>query len=322
MTGQSSQLPGVEGFTMRLPSVAVAALAVLLVLPLGAVAAEPGDEPATALPASVGTEQYDSTDMTESAEDPTSCADPEFDGGFTNTMWFSYVPDRDQLTLIDVNSFVSSDGSTDYLAGLFVYAQTDGGLDLVGCNAFPATVLFPAESATTYLIMVGGLTLDGFPDDDPALLDRGGTFDLTIEPIRGRILRDHFHDSDTFIDPFLTEECGDGDVTVSFNDRGTAKTFFTATEPRAFTFQISGTTTFQMDGGPIVKVTYHETFHDYFDGTASEVGVPIKVAVDGNLLVLDAGKLIFGPDGELTFEAGPHPIFHEGFDLCALLRGD
>jgi hypothetical protein len=25
--------------------------------------------------------------------------------------------------------------------------------------------------------------------------------------------------------------------------------------------------------------------------------------------------------GEVIFEAGPHPILHEGFDLCALLAG-
>jgi hypothetical protein len=308
--------------TLFAARIAIGLIAVLAVGVTPALAAVPGDEPSTALPASVGTAQYDSTDMTESVADPTSCPDPEFGGGFTNTMWFSYAPDRDALTMIDVNSFVSSDGSTDYLAGLFVYAQTDGGLDLLACNAFPATVFIPAESGTTYLIMVGGLTAAGFPDEDPEFLDRGGTFDLTIEPIRGRILRDHFHEADTFVDPFLTEECGDGDVTVSFNDRGTAKTFFTSTGPRAFTFQIGGSTTFQMDGGPIVKATYHETFHDYFDGTALEVGVPVKVVVDGKLFLLDAGKLVYGPDGELTFEAGPHPIFHEGFDLCALLRGE
>jgi hypothetical protein len=300
---------------------AIAMIAVLAVGVTPALAALPGDEPSTALPASVGTAQYDSTDMTESAADPTSCPDPAFGGGFTNTMWFSYTPTRDALTLIDVNSFVSSDGSTDYLAGLFVYAQTGGGLDLVACNAFPATVFIPAEADTTYVIMVGGLTLAGFPDEDPSLLDRGGTFDLTIQPIRGRILRDHFHDVETFVDPFLTEECGDGDVTVSFNDRGTAKTFFTATGPRAFTFQISGSTTFQMDGGPLVEVSYHQTFHDYFDGTVAQMGIPVKVSVDGKLLTLDAGKVVFGPDGSVIFEAGPHPILHEGFDLCALLAG-
>ena len=145
-------------------------------------------------------------------------------------MWFSYVASRKALTQFDVNSFVSSDGSTDFLAIVFVYSQSGSGLHLVGCNAFPATVFVPTQAGATYLIMVGGLSSAGFPDEDPALVDRGGTFDLTIEPIRGDP-RDHFHDSDTFVDEGLTDQCGDGDVTVSFDDHGTAKTFFDASGP-------------------------------------------------------------------------------------------
>jgi hypothetical protein len=296
-------------------------VAMLGVLAPTALAAEPGDEPGTAIVASVGTAQYDSTLMTESAADPDACPEPEFPGPFSNTMWFSYAPSRDALTMIDVNSFVSTDGSTDYLAIVFVFAQTDGGLDLVACGAFPATVFIPVEAGTTYLIMVGGLSASALPDEDPNLLDRGGTFDLTIERVRGRILRDHFHASDTFVDEFLTEDCGGGDITVSFDDHGTAKTFFDASGPRAFTFQISGWTTYQMGDGPVVKISYHQTFHDYFDGTVSQIGIPVKATVDGQLFILDAGKLIFGPDGEILFEAGPHPVLHGEFDLCALLAG-
>jgi hypothetical protein len=286
-----------------------------------AIAVVPGDEPATAIGAGVGTAQYDSTPMTESAADPAACPDPEFPGPFSNTMWFSYTPARDALTTIDVNSFVSSDGSTDFLAIVFVYAQTGGGLELVACSAFPATVTIPADAGTTFLIMVGGLSASAVPDEDPGLLDRGGTFDLTIQPIRGRILRDHFHDTDTFVDEGLTEECGDGDVVVSFDDHGTATTFFDASGPVAFTFQISGWTTFQMGDGPLVKLSYHQTFHDYFDGTVSNIGVPVKVTVDGQQFILDAGKVVFGPDGEILFEAGPHPELHQGLDLCALMAG-
>lgn len=300
---------------------AMAAALLAAAMPATVLAALPGDEPSTALPASAGTTQYDSTSMTSSAADPDACAEPEFAGPFSNTMWFSYAPARNALTMVDVNSFVSSDGSTDYLAIVFVYAQSTSGLDLVACSAFPATVFIPAEAGTTYKIMVGGLSASALPDEDPSLLDRGGTFDLTISQIRGRILRDHFHETATFVDEGLTDECGDGDVVVSFNDRGTAKTFFDATGPRAFTFHISGWTTFQMDGGPVVKISYHQTFHDYFDGTVSQIGIPVKVTVDGKLLLLDAGKLVFGPDGEIIFEAGPHPVFHNGFDLCALLAG-
>jgi hypothetical protein len=311
---------------LRHAAVAFGSIALLAVALLGtavplAVAAEPGDEPATAIAASVGTAQYDSTNMTESGADPTECAEPAFPGPFYNTMWFSYTPSRDALTMVDVNSFVSSDGSTDFLAIVFVYAQTAGGLDLVACSAFDATVFIPAEAGTTYLIMVGGLSTGAVPDEDPNLLNRGGTFDLSINPIRGRIVREHFHDADTFVDEFLTEECGDGDVVVSFDDRGTAKTFFDASGPVAFTFQISGSTTFQMGDGPLVKLSYHQTFHDYFDGTVSNIGIPVKVTVDGQLFIMDAGKVVFGPDGEVIFEAGPHPELHEGLDLCALLAG-
>jgi hypothetical protein len=301
-------------------SLAIVVAMLLVAVPLAA-AAQPGDEPLDPIAAGVGTATYDSTLMTESAADPDACAEPEFPGPFSNTMWFSYTPARDSLTLIDVNSFVSNDGSTDFLAIVFVYAQTDSGLDLVACSAFPATVTIPAEAGTTYLIMVGGLSASAIPDEDPNLLDRGGTFDLTIAPIKGRILREHFHDTDTFIDEGLTEECGDGDVVVSFDDHGTAKTFFDASGPVAFTFQISGWTTFQMGDGPVVKVSYHQTFHDYFDGTVSNIGIPVKVTVDGQLFIMDAGKVVFGPDGEIVFEAGPHPELHEGFDLCALLAG-
>jgi hypothetical protein len=283
-------------------------------------AAVQGDEPSDPVTASVGTTQYDSTSMTANpAVDPADCPDPAFDGPFFNTMWFSYTPARDALTTVDVNSFVSSDGSTDYLAIVFVFAQSNGGLDLVACSGFPATVFIPAEAGTTYLIMVGGFASSALPDEDPNLLDRGGTFDLTIQPIRGRVQQDRFHESDTFVDEFLTEECG-AEVTVSFDDRGTIKTFYSASGPRAFTFHISGRTTFHMEGGPLVKVSYHETFFDYFDGTVAEIGIPVSVSINGKPFLIDAGRVVFGPDG-ILFEAGPHPILHEGFDLCALLAG-
>jgi hypothetical protein len=313
-------VPGIHESRMSRSALAFCMAGLLGAATLGTVlGAEPGDEPSTAIPVAAGTSQYDSTAMTSSAADPAACPDPEFAGPFSNTMWFSYTPDRDASTLVDVNSFVS-DGSTDFLAIVFVYAVTDGGLELVACSAFPATVFFAAESGVEYLIVVGGLSASALPDEDPALLDRGGTFDLSITAIRGRVLRDHFHETDTFVDEGLTEECG-GDVTVTFDDHGTAKTFFDANGPRAFTFQISGWTTFQMGDGPVVKVSYHQTFRDYFDGTFSQVGIPVKVTVDGTLLYLDAGRVVFGPDGGVIFEAGPHPVLHEGFDLCALLAG-
>jgi hypothetical protein len=297
-------------------TVAATVVVMLVALAPSALAAGPGDEPGSAIPASAGTSQYDSTDMTASGADPASCPDPAFDGPFFNTMWFSYAPNRDALTIVDVNSFVS-DGSTDFLAIVFVFAQTGGGRTLIGCSAYPATVYLPAESGTTYLIMVAGLSSTAV-DDDPALLDHGGTFDLTITPIRGRVLRDHFHAADTFVDD---ESCPGSEIVGSFDDQGGSKTFFDATKPRVFTFHISGRTTYRIGDGPIVTVSYHQTFWDYLNGNTANIGVPVKIKVDGKLLSIDAGKVVFGPDGSILFEAGPHPELHDPHDLCELLAG-
>jgi hypothetical protein len=283
---------------------------VLAGIPAGVAAAEPGDEPATAIAASVGTVQYDSTTMTESGADPTSCGEFE---GFTNTMWFSWTAARSSLTLVDINSFVS-DGSTDFLAILFVYSESNGQLTLVGCSAYPATVTFQASAGTKYVILSAALGADD--TGEPELSDHGGTFDLTIQPIRGRVLSDRFHDSDTFVDEFWSDECGT-EVTVSFDDRGMSKTFFTSSGIRMFTFMIVGSTTYSTDDAS-VTLSYAQQFVDTMDGNVLYLGLPQKVWLNGHLLVLDAGRLVLGPNG-IEFVAGPHTLFETGVDICALL---
>jgi hypothetical protein len=295
---------------MRRALMAVAAILVLVAMPVVAAAAEPGDEVETAIAASTGTAQYDSTSMTEGDDDPASCGEYE---DFTNTMWFSWTAPRSTTTLVDINSFVS-DGSTDFLAILFVYAQTNGQLSLVGCSAYPATVVFGATAGTTYVILSAALGADD--TGEPELSDHGGTFDLTIEQIRGRVQSERFHDSDTFVSEFWSDECGT-EVTVSFDDRGMSKTFFTTSGMRMFTFMIVGKTTLSTDDSSIT-FTYAQPFRDYLDGTVAILGVPQKVWVDGQLLVLDAGRLVLDEDG-VVFVAGPHTQFETGVDVCALL---
>jgi len=283
----------------------------MMAMPVGVAAAVPGDEPSNAILASVGTTQYDSTAMTESAADPASCGEFE---GFTNTMWFSWTPARSTLTMVDINSFVS-DGSTDFLAILFVYAQSNGGLTLVGCSAYPATLFFGATAGTTYVILSAALGADD--TGEPELSDHGGTFDLTIQPIRGRVLIDRFHEAESFVDEGLSDECGT-EVTVSFDDRGTAKTFVTTSGVRMFTFMIVGSTTFSTADATLT-LSYAQPFRDTFDGNVTILGLPVKVILNGHLVTLDAGRLVLGPDGSIVFEAGPHPVFDTGVDICGLL---
>jgi hypothetical protein len=289
-------------------------LAALLALPPAAAGAPlPGDEPSTAIAASVGTAQYDSTDMTANpAVDPAACGEFE---GFSNTMWFSYTPAKSGQTLADVFSFVSEDGSTDFLAIVFVFAQHGSSRDLVACSAYPATVSFRAEAGTAYLIMSGGLGADD--TGEPALSDRGGTFDLTITAIRGRVLTNRFHASDTFVDPELSDACG-FDVTVSFDDRGADKTFFSSTGVHMTTGFINGQTTFT-GNGHVVKFTYANGFRDRLDGLFTIVGLPLKVWLDGKLLSVDSGQLVLDQDGNPVVDRGHHPVFYEGVDICGLL---
>jgi hypothetical protein len=295
---------------MRLMCASVVVALLMAAIPVRVAAAVSGDEPSTAIAASVGTAQYNSTAMTESGADPKSCGEFE---DFTNTMWFSWTATQSTVTMVDINSFVS-DGSTDFLAILFVYAQKNGQLTLVGCSAYPATVFFGASAGTTYLILSAALGADD--TGEPELSDHGGTFDLTIQPIRGRVLSDRFHEADSFVDEGLSEECG-FEVTVSFDDRGMSKTFLTTSGVRMFTFMIVGSTTFSTADASLT-LSYAQPFRDTLDGNVTILGLPVKVVLNGELVTLDAGRLVLGPDG-VVFEAGPHSVFDSGVDICALL---
>jgi hypothetical protein len=291
----------------------VAVLMMLLVFPAGVAAVTPGDEPSTAIPVSAGTAQFDSTSMTTSAEDPTTCGEFE---GFSNTMWFSYTPTRRAITMFDINSFVSEDAN--FLAILFVYKQeTNGSLTLIGCSAFPATVFGSVEAGATYLIV--SAALDAEDTGEPELSDHGGIFDLTISPVRGRVITDRFHATDSFVDEFLSEECG-VEVTVSFDDRGIAKTFFDASGLRRFTFFIVGSTTFSTADSS-VTLSYAQPVRDDLHGTVTFLGLPVKVVVDGEIVVMDVGRLVVTYDGQIRFDAGRHTTFDTGIDICALLAG-
>ena len=299
---------------MRHATALVGALLVLILLPVGAAAADPGDEPGTAITVTAGVTRADSTNMTSNAaNDPADCGDFE---GFSNTMWFAYTPAKSGPTIVDLNSFVSEDGSTDFLAILFVYARAaNGSLTLVGCSAYPATVTFSASAGTTYLIL--SAALDAEDTGEPSLSGHGGTFDLAITAVRGRVISDRFHDADTFVDEFWTDECGT-EVTVSFDDRGMSKTFVTTSGQRMFTFFIVGSTTYT-DADSSVTVSYAQTYRDDLHGKQTIVGLPLKIVVDGKVYSLDVGRLVFDYDGNVLFDAGSHEFFNRDVPICALL---
>ena len=125
----------------------LAALTALVASLLGAApvaAVDPGDEVVNAVPITTfGVPQdYDTSSATSNDADPTSCesqTSESFDGPFTHSFWHTFTPSSSGELFVDVNSF--PDDAPGFLAILFVFTDDgQGGLDLVACNAFPATV--------------------------------------------------------------------------------------------------------------------------------------------------------------------------------------
>jgi hypothetical protein len=294
-----------------------AAIVALLLLVVGvpaAAAVEPGDDPATAIDVGAGISTWDSTDMTPGPDDPDACGD--FPGPQYATMWFRYEPSRSGTTIVDVNSFVSEDGSTDFLAAVFVFRLDGGSLTEIGCGAYPATVYFGAERGATYLIMVSGLSSEA--TGEPELSDRGGTFDLMITAVKGRVVHDHFHDAGEFFDEFA---CPGGGLTISWDDNGHFKTFVDRNGgARRFTTFFQGTTWFTSETGQTIEVRYAQLFTDDLDGTGVITGLPQDVWLDGEHVIRDVGRLVFDFEtGEVLFDAGRHPQWYDGLDICAHL---
>ena len=57
------------------------------------------------------------------------------------------------------------------------------------------------------------------------------------------------------------------------------------------------------------------------DGAVTEVGLVFRDSAPGvGVVLMDRGRLVFDPSGQLVFEAGPHPQLHGDFgELCSAL---
>jgi hypothetical protein len=312
----------------------LAALLVSAAIAPAVLAVEPGDEPATAIAVDLGTATFDSSSMTENpAADPPECVgDFAFPGPLSNTMWFEFTASRRGALFVDVNSFVSADGSTDFLAGVFVLTED---LGVVGCAAFPATVTFEAQRGRTYLIMVTGLPAEF--TQEPGLSDRGGTFELTIgRQSSSPIFHERFVGTFSGIDEFWSEQCG-AEITIDLMFRGALTGF----RDGSAVFRGVERTTLEGPGGRIYvraafslesvgEVTVDDeagtiTFH--FEDTYT--GLPVAWIVPGKgKLMLDAGQITFtftevfdletgepiSSDFEILDVRGPHPIAELPFE--------
>jgi hypothetical protein len=82
---------------------------------------------------------------------------------------------------------------------------------------------------------------------------------------------------------------------------------------------ISGT--LSANGRSVSQSSHTASIFNLVTGTETDVGIIIRVFLpDGGTLYLDRGRLVVDADGNVVFEAGPHPSLHGDFPgLCAAL---
>lgn len=186
-------------------ALACASIATLLAGVGTVVAAAPAnDTPAGAIALTAGVMiEYDSTDATMGAGDPTSCdgSHGAYAGPYYASVWFSYTATSKDRHLL-LNAPTMQGRSNDYLAISFIYALGPGGSrTLIDCTAYGNDAEWDAVPGTTYLIMEAGL--DTAVTEEPDFSDRGGHGSISIDrlaPADGK----HY----AWRDAFSYSDCG------------------------------------------------------------------------------------------------------------------
>jgi len=77
-----------------------------------------------------------------------------------------------------------------------------------------------------------------------------------------------------------------------------------------------GTVMNSVTGLSLKDPAHYTAIVDLKTGTETDVGLIYGITVPGKgIAVLDAGKVVFDAEGNITFEAGPHQLLHEGHSI-------
>jgi hypothetical protein len=139
---------------------------------------------------------------------------------------------------------------------------------------------------------------------------------VAAAPTTGRIpLEEHF------IDEGASAACG-FPVEVDVSGVLTYQVLFDAAgDPTHVQVHSNLEGTFSANGITLREIERGQIFIDLITGTETDVGLLFRVFLPGGgSVIADVGRLVFYADGNVTFEAGPHPALHGDFDaLCAAL---
>jgi hypothetical protein len=126
---------------------------------------------------------------------------------------------------------------------------------------------------------------------------------------------------DTFIDEGASAACG-FDVLFEVSGVQTIQVLYDAAG-NPIRVQIHGNIegTASANGITLREIERGQIFIDLIDGSQTLVGLVFRVFLpDGGTVIADVGRLVFDAEGNVIFEAGPHPALHGDFAaLCAAL---
>ena len=127
--------------------------------------------------------------------------------------------------------------------------------------------------------------------------------------------------SETFVDDGASAACG-FPVTSTISGTARVEVFFDQSgNPVRVQVEESASGTFSANGLSVSQSSHMISIFNLVTGTDTEIGLIIRVSLPGGgTLYLDRGRLVFDANGNVVFEAGPHPSLHGDFPgLCAAL---
>src|SRR5262245_18896534 len=127
--------------------------------------------------------------------------------------------------------------------------------------------------------------------------------------------------TDSFIDDGASAACG-FPVTSTATGSGSFQVFFDQSgNPIRVLVEEHSSGTFSANGLSVNQTSHQVSIFDLVAGTEAQIGIVIRVSLPGGgMLYLDRGRLVLDANGNLVFEAGPHPSLHGDFPgLCAAL---
>jgi hypothetical protein len=127
--------------------------------------------------------------------------------------------------------------------------------------------------------------------------------------------------TDSFIDDGASAACG-FPVTSTATTSGLFQVFFDQSgNPIRVEVHENSSGTFTANGLSVNQTSHQLSIFNLVTGTVTDIGILIHVSLPGGgTLYLDRGLLMSDSNGNLVFEAGPHPSLHGDFPgLCAAL---